>query len=295
MPKHQCRCGVLFRSVQAIKRFKNRVVDAKRSIFGTGFPSFSSHHLFEAQAAAVVSDQQHDVDDDMLVNSMGDYDFMELEDLEEQQPPATLSPSPAVTLIQEEESSDRTHSPHNQTSSLSSQMIEYTSSPDGKWILPDLEDLDLSELNNYYVPALGFPDILDEPVEGVIMSTTTLTTTTSYNYTHNNYGSETAPRVDSTTAYTGMMYSECVAGSSAQKYDLMSQLLMREESFQSSQIIAPPSPRRWCVLKLIVWACKHLRFSRLTFLSVRGASQILVRTLERPLQYIYYDPCRYLK
>lgn len=290
MPKHQCRCGVLFRSVQAIKRFKNRVVDAKRSIFGTGFPSFSSHHhLFEAQAAAVVSDQQHDVDDDMLVNSMGDYDFMELEDLEEQQPPATPSPSPAVTLIQEDESSsDRTHSPHNQTSSLStSQLIEYTSSPADKWILPDqLEDLDLSELNNNYVPALSFPDILDEPVEGVIMSTTTLTTT-SYNYTQNNYGSETAPRVDSTTAYTGMMmYSECVTGSSAQKYDLMSQLLMREESFQSSQIIAPPSPRRWCVLKLIVWACKHLRFSRLTFLSVRGASQILVRTLERPLQYI---------
>jgi hypothetical protein len=75
-----------------------------------------------------------------------------------------------------------------------------------------------------------------------------------------------------------MMYSEYVTGSSAQNYDLMSQILMRDEGFQSSQIIAPPSPRRWCVLKLIVWACQHLRFSKLTFLSVQGASQILVTT-----------------
>jgi hypothetical protein len=286
MPKHQCRCGVLFRSVQAIKRFKNRVVDAKRSIFGTGFPGFSSHHLFEAQAA--VFGDQLDVDDDMWFNSMEYNDFMELEDLEEEQPATLPPPSSAVTLTQAKESSDRTHSPQNQTSSLSSDLIEYTSSPDDKWTLSPLEDLDLPELN--CVPGLSFLDKLGEPVEGVMMSTTTLTTTTtSTSYTTLiNYGSETAPRVDSTTAYNGMMYtSEYATASSAQNYDLRSQLLMRDEAFQSSPIVAPPSPRRWCVLKLIVWwACKHLRFSRLTFLSVRGASQILVRTLERPLQYI---------
>lgn len=286
MPKHQCRCGVLFRSIQAIKRFKNRVVDAKRSIFGTGFPSFSSHHPFEAQAAVV--NDQHDVDDNMLINSMEDYDLTELDDsswnmfdvLEEEQP-ATLSPSPAVTLIQAEESSDRTHNPHNQTSSLSSGLIEYTSPPDNKWTLSDLENLDLSEVNNC-LSAFNFPDIPDEPVEGV-MSTTILATTTTITTSYNtyNYGSETAPRVNSTTAYNGKMYNEYGTGSSVQNYDLRSQILMRDEGFQSSQIIAPPSPRRWCVLKLIVWwACKHLRFSRLTCLRVQEASQILVRTLD---------------
>ena len=282
MPKHQCRCGVLFRSIQAIKRFKNRVVDAKWSNFRTGFSSFSFLHQLEEQAAVV--NDQHDVDDSMLINSMGDYDFTELEDgpwitlddLEEEQP-ATLSPTPAVTPSQAEESSDRTHSPHNQTSSLSSDSIEYTSSPDNKFSLSGLEDLDLSEDN---LLALSLPDIGDEAME-VVMSTTTLaTTTTTTSYNTHIYGSETAPRVDSTTAHYGMMYSEYVTGSPVQNYDLMSQMLMRDGGFQSSQIIAPPSPRRWCVLKLIVWACKRLRFSSLTLLSVRGASQNLVRTLD---------------
>lgn len=272
MPKNQCRCGVLFRSVQAIKRFKNRVVAAKRSIFGTGFPSFSSHHQFEAQAAVVVNDQ-HDIYDSMF------FDFMDFEDvswimheeIEEEQQPATLSSSPAVTLFQEEESPDCTDNPHNQTSSPSSDLIEYTSSPGNKWTLSVLESPESSEVN-YNLPELSFPELFDEPTEEV-MSTTITTTTTSFN-THN-YGSETAPQVDS----YGMRYSKYVNGSSVQNYDLMSQILMRDGGFQGSQIITPPSPRRWCVLKLIVWACKRLRFSRVTFLSVRGASQSLVRSL----------------